>query len=208
MNGLARLRRLLDRLTIYLPLILFALLALSSWWLVRSMPELLPQSIDKQLRQDPDYRLDRFTVKSFDASGRMVREVAGATATHFPATQALHIQNIEVFAENDTGVKVRAQAQQGIFTESDNRFTLQGQARVTRTALPHSAGNPSTAPLSLQGERLTVWMNEERLLSEMPIELRRGNEVITAQTLNFDTRSGQYELQGRVRAVLPPRQSP
>lgn len=208
MNGLARLRRLLDRLTIYLPLILFALLALSSWWLVRSMPELLPQSIDKQLRQDPDYRLDHFTVKSFDASGRMVREVAGATATHFPARQALHIQNIEVFAENDTGVKVRAQAQQGIFTESDNRFTLQGQARVTRTAQPPSAGNPSTAPLSLQGESLTVWMNEERLLSELPIELRRGNEVITAQTLNFDTRSGQYELQGRVRAVLPPRQSP
>jgi LPS export ABC transporter protein LptC len=62
--------------------------------------------------------------------------------------------------------------------------------------------------LSLQGERLTVWMNEERLLSELPVELRRGNEVITAQTLNFDTRSGQYELQGRVRAVLPPRQSP
>jgi lipopolysaccharide export system protein LptC len=208
MNGLERLRRLLDRLTIYLPLILFALLALSSWWLVRSMPELLPQQVDKQLRQDPDYRLDQFTVKSFDASGRMVREVAGATATHFPTTQALHIQNIEVFAENDKGIKVRARAQQGIFTESDNRFTLQGQARMTRTAQAPSGGNPPTAPLSLQGERLTVWMNEERLQSDLPVELRRGNEVITAQSLNFDTRSGQYELQGRVRAVLPPRQSP
>jgi lipopolysaccharide export system protein LptC len=208
MNGLARLRRLLDRLTIYLPLILFALLALSSWWLVRSMPELLPQGIDKQLRQDPDYRLDQFTVKSFDASGRMVREVTGASATHFPATQALHIQDIRLFAENDEGVQIRAQAQQGISTETDQRFTLQGQARVTRTVAEARTTQRSALPMSLQGERLTVWTDEERLVSELPVELRRGQEVITAQTLNFDTRSGQYELQGRVRAVLPPRQTP
>jgi lipopolysaccharide export system protein LptC len=208
MNGLARLRRLLDRLTIYLPLILFALLALSSWWLVRSMPELLPQGIDKQLRQDPDYRLDQFTVKSFDASGRMVREVTGASATHFPATQALHIQDIRLLAENDEGVQIRAQAQQGISTETDQRFTLQGQARVTRTVAEARTTQRSALPMSLQGERLTVWTDEERLVSELPVELRRGQEVITAQTLNFDTRSGQYELQGRVRAVLPPRQTP
>jgi lipopolysaccharide export system protein LptC len=208
MNGLARLRRLLDRLTIYLPLILFALLALSSWWLVRSMPELLPQGIDKQLRQDPDYRLDQFTVKSFDASGRMVREVTGASATHFPATQALHIQDIRLFAENDEGVQIRAQAQQGISTETDQRFTLQGQARVTRTVAEARTTQRSALPMSLQGERLTVWTDEERLVSELPVELRRGQEVITAQTLNFDTRNGQYELQGRVRAVLPPRQTP
>jgi lipopolysaccharide export system protein LptC len=208
MNGLARLRRLLDRLTIYLPLILFALLALSSWWLVRSMPELLPPGIDKKFRQDPDYRLDHFTVKSFDASGRMVREVTGASATHFPATQALHIQDIRVFAENDTGVQIRAQAQQGISTEADQRFSLQGQARVTRTAPGPSAARAATSPLSLQGERLTFLTDEERLLSELPVELQRGNQVITAQTLNFDTRNGQYELQGRVRALLPPRQTP
>jgi lipopolysaccharide export system protein LptC len=208
MNGLARLRRLLDRMTIYLPIILFALLALSSWWLVRSMPELLPEGIDKQLRQDPDYRLDQFTVKSFDASGRMVREVTGLSATHYPATKALHIQDIRVFAENDGGVQIRAQAQQGISTEADQRFTLQGQARVTRSVAEPRAAHPSTLAMSLQGERLTFWTDEERLVSELPVELRRGHEVITAQTLNFDTRNGQYELQGRVRAVLPPRLKP
>ena len=84
MNLLMRLRRTLDRLTIYLPLFLFAILALGSWWLVRSVPELMPPGIDPQLRQDPDFRLDQFTVKSFDATGRLTREVSGQSATHFP----------------------------------------------------------------------------------------------------------------------------
>ncbi len=98
MSAWMRLRRTLDRLTIYLPLILFGLLALGSWWLVRSMPELLPPGIDRQLRQDPDYQLEKFTVKSFDASGRMTREISGQSATHFPARQELHIQDIRLFA--------------------------------------------------------------------------------------------------------------
>ncbi len=38
MNLLTRVRATLDRLTIYLPLFLFAILALGSWWLVRSVP--------------------------------------------------------------------------------------------------------------------------------------------------------------------------
>ena len=36
-----RLRQLLDRLSIYLPLIVMALLASGSWWLVRSVPTLI-----------------------------------------------------------------------------------------------------------------------------------------------------------------------
>lgn len=202
MKLLTRLRRTLDRLTIYLPLFLFALLALGSWWLVRSVPELTPPGIDSQLRQDPDFRLDQFTVKSFDASGRLTREISGQSATHFPATQSLHIEGVRILAENEAGTRLTAQAKKGVSREAEQQVTLSGDAIAVRQA---DAQSPR---VELLGETLTALLDEERLVSDQPVRITRGADVFSAQTLNFDTRSGQYELQGRVRAVLPPRQTP
>jgi lipopolysaccharide export system protein LptC len=202
MNLLTRLRRTLDRLTIYLPLFLFAILALGSWWLVRSVPELMPPGIDPQLRQDPDFRLDQFTVKSFDATGRLTREVSGQSATHFPATQSLHIEGVRILVENEEGTRLTAQAQKGISREADQQVTLTGDALAVRQA---DAQGPR---VELRGETFTAWLEEERLVSDQPVRITRGAEVFTGQSMNFDTRSGHYELQGRVRAVLPPRQTP
>lgn len=202
MNLLTRLRRTLDRLTIYLPLFLFALLALGSWWLVRSMPDLVAPGIDPQLRQDPDFRLDQFTVKSFDASGRLTREISGQSATHFPATQSLHIEGVRILSENKAGTRLTAQAQQGISREAEQQVTLTGDALAVRQA---DAQSPR---VELRGETLTAWLEEERLVSDQPVRITRGADVFSAQSMNFDLRSGQYELQGRVRAVLPPRQAP
>jgi len=198
MNAWMRLRRSLDQLTIYLPLILFALLALGSWWLVRSMPELLPPGIDKQTRQDPDYRLEKFTVKSFDATGRMTREIAGQSATHFPASQELHIQDIRIFAENEVGTRLQAQARQGVSRESEQQVTLSGDVLAVRAA-------DSRGPrITLQGQALTALLDEERLVSSIPVEIVRGGDVFSAQSMDFDTRNGQYAMQGQVKTILAP----
>jgi lipopolysaccharide export system protein LptC len=202
MNLILRVRRTLDHLTIYLPLFLFAILALGSWWLVRSVPELTPTGIDPQLRQDPDFRLDQFTVKSFDATGRLTREISGQSATHFPATQTMHIEGVRLLAENEVGTRLTAQAKKGISREADQQVTLTGDALAVRQA---DAQSPR---VELSGETFTAWLEQERLVSDQPVRLIRGAEVFSAQTMNFDTRSGHYELQGRVRAVLPPLQAP
>jgi lipopolysaccharide export system protein LptC len=202
MNLLTRVRRTLDRLTIYLPLFLFAILALGSWWLVRSVPELIPPSLDPQLRQDPDSRLDQFTVKSFDASGRLTREISGQSATHFPATQSLHMEGVRILAENEEGTRLTAQAKKGISREAEQQVTLSGDAMAVRQADQHSPR------IELRGETLTAWLQEERLVSDQPVRITRGTHEFSAQTMNLDVRSGHYELQGRVRAVLPPTQTP
>ena len=202
MSAWMRLRRTLDRLTIYLPLILFGLLALGSWWLVRSMPELLPPSTDKLLRVEPDYRLEKFNVKSFDISGRLTREVSGQSATHFPAKQELHIQNIWIFAENDMGTRLQAQARQGVSKETEQQVDLSGDVLAVRAA------DRQGPRMTLKGEAITALMDQERLVSSVPVEIVRGGDVFTAETMNFDTRHGLYELQGRVKSVLTPSSKP
>lgn len=198
MSAWMRLRRTLDRLTIYLPLILFGLLALGSWWLVRSMPELLPPGIDRQLRQDPDYQLEKFTVKSFDASGRMTREISGQSATHFPARQELHIQDIRLFAENEVGTRIEAQAQKGVSLEKEQQVNLSGNVVVVRSA---DAQGPR---MVMKSQTVTALVDEDRLVSNTPVEIVRGGDVVTAQSMDFDTRHGQYKLQGQVKSTLAP----
>jgi lipopolysaccharide export system protein LptC len=192
MNLLTRVRRTLDRLTIYLPLFLFAILALGSWWLVRSEPELVQPGLNPRLRQ--------FKLQTFDASGRLTREISGQSATHFPATQSLHIEGVRILAENEAGARLTAEAKTGISRETEQEVTLSGNAIAVRQA---HAQSPYT---EIRAEVLTALLEEERLVSNRPVRMTRGKDVFTAQGMNFNTRTGQYELEGKVRAVLPPRQ--
>lgn len=198
MRGWTRLRRTLDSLTLYVPLIIMAFLALGSWWLVRSMPELMPSSTDRPLRTDPDYRLENFTVKTFDAKGQLTRQISGDAATHFPQPNELHITRIQIFAQNDEGSQFTAQADKGVSSDNDNRLTLIGNVLAVRNADPHG---PMT---QLRGERLTAILPEDRLMSSLPVEIIRDRDVFSSDTLDFNTRSGQYLLQGRVKSVIAP----
>jgi 2-C-methyl-D-erythritol 2,4-cyclodiphosphate synthase len=84
------LRRAIDRLALYLPAILMAIFALGSWWLVRSLPTFFNDATPKPVRQEPDYYLKSFSVKSFDSNGQLTRELSGDQAQHFPDTDATY----------------------------------------------------------------------------------------------------------------------
>jgi len=194
-----KLRRLLDALSLYLPMIVLALLACGSWWLVRSMPSLSSPPTHKPERQDPDYRLSDFSVKSFDTTGQMTREVAGKSAQHFPATEELHIEQIRIFAQNDRGGRMNAQAQQGIASDDGAKVTLLGQAQ----AIKHSQAD--LPQIELRGERLVALPDEDRIESLDPVNITRDRDVFTANAMSFNSNTGEYVLQGRVRGVLVPK---
>ena len=199
MKHVGLLRRLLDQLSVYLPLILMGVLALGSWWLVRSMPDMVYADDNKPVRKEPDYRLEQFWVKSFDASGRMTREVGGDAGRHYPEVDELHIDKVRIRAESEKGVKIHANALTGIATGDGERVTLIGQALVVREA---DAQSPRT---ELSGERLLALPKQERLLSSDPVRITRLRDVFTAQTLNFNSQTGEYQLEGRVRGLLAPK---
>lgn len=199
MTSWLALRRALDRLTLYLPLLAMGLLAMGSWWLVRSMPDLWDGTAQKTVRKEPDYHLERFSTQVFDAQGRRIRQVSGDRARHYPETDELHIDGVRFAATNAEGVQVQGNARQGVATADGERLTLVGQVQVVRPS------HLQTPRLELRVERLVILQKQERMLSDLPVEILRDHDRFTASTLDFDTRSGQYRLDGRVRGVLQPR---
>ena len=59
-------RRLSDKASLYLPVLIMGLLALGTWWLVRNAPKPVVSSSEKVARHEPDYFLKDFVIKSFD----------------------------------------------------------------------------------------------------------------------------------------------
>lgn len=199
MKAVGMIRRLIDRLSLYLPLILMGFLALGSWWLVRSMPSIIYADENKPVRKEPDYRLENFSVKSFDKTGRMTREVMGDKGRHYPDVDEMHIDHVRVYAQSDNGVKINAKANTGVATGDGERVTLLGQAVAIRAA-------DANAPrMELRGQHLVALVKEEKLLSSDPVEITRDKDVFNALTMNFNSKSGEYLLDGRVRGVLAPK---
>ncbi len=199
MDAWLALRRAFDRLTLYLPLLIMGLLAMGSWWLVRSMPDVVEDGAPKAVRKDPDYHLENFTTQVFDAQGRRIRQVSGNMARHYPDSDELHIDAMRFLAVNPEGIEVRASARRGVATGDGERVTLLGQVRVVRPA------QSQTPRLELSGERLVVLQKEERMVSDQPVEILRDRDRFTARGLDFNSRSGQYLLSGRVHGVLQPK---
>lgn len=192
------LRRAMDRLTLYLPLLAMAVLAMASWWLVRSMPNVWGDAAQQPERKDPDYHLEHFSTQVFNAQGQRVRTVSGDKARHYPDSDELHIDLVRFSAVNEEGVEVQASALRGIATGDGERVTLLGQVHVVRPA------HGQTPRIELQGERLVALQKQEKLFSDLPVEIVRDRDRFLASGLEFDMKSGQYQLSGRVRGTLQP----
>lgn len=193
------LRRALDRITLYLPMLAMGVLAMGSWWLVRSMPELWRAPVATTVRKEPDYHLAHFATEAFDAQGRRTHQLSGDEARHYPDTDELHIDQVRLASRNAAGQEVQAQALRGVASGDGERVTLLGQVHVLRPA-------QGTAPrLELHGERLVALQKQERLLSDLPVELVRDGDRFTASAMDFDMKTGQYQLSGRVHGVLQAR---
>lgn len=204
MKRLARLAW--DRLSIYLPLLLMGVLALGTYWLVRSTPLFEPATPERAQRRDPDYLMERFSIKTFDGDGRLKSEVYGEQARHYPHTDTLEIDQVRIRSYNQRGFMTVATARRALANNDATEVQLMGNARVVREATVDRSGT-ALPRVSFSGEFLHAFLNEERIKSHKPVELERGGDRITADSLDYSNFDQVMEMRGRVRGTLlpPPR---
>ena len=196
-------RRTLDRLVLYLPAILMAVFALSSWWLVRSLPSFFNETTSPSVRHEPDYFLNYFSVKTFDSHGRLMRELSGEHAQHFPDTDTLDIQKVQLRGHSQEGQHVNAVADQALAKGDGTQVTLVGNVHISQPA--STSANGLRAATEMRSQEIKAFVKEERLVSDVPVEVRRGQDLFTAEKMQMNSKTGEYELSGRVRGTVHPR---
>ena len=193
-----------DQLSVYLPVVLMAVLALGTWWLVRNAPKPALIVEARPAGHQPDYFMKSFSVKSFDAKGRLQSEVEGEQARHYPDTDTLEIDTVRVRSVRMDGSVTVATANRGLSNADGSEVQLFGNAVVTRDAQPARAGGIAPPRLQFEGEFLHAFTQAERVRSNQPVTLTRGNDRFTADSLDYDNLDQVLQMRGRVRGTLMP----
>ncbi len=193
-----------ERASLYLPIALMALLALGTYWLVRTMPSTAQPALLRALRHEPDYFMRTFSVKSFDTQGRLQSEISGTEGRHFPDTDTLEIDQVQMRAFSLDGKITRASADRALSNSDGSEIQLFGNAVVVREASTDAKGRVSP-PLEFRSEFLHAYTKTERVQTNLPVLVVRGLDSFTAIGLDFDNLDQRLDLHSRVRGQLMPR---
>lgn len=192
-----------EKFSLYLPIILMGMLALGTWWLVRNAPAPVAAAAASANPHQPDYFMKLFSVKSFDATGRMQSEIKGEMGRHYPDTDTLEVDKVHMRSVTPQGLVTLATADRALSNADGSEVQLFGNAVVTREALPGGAGTAQPR-LEFRGEFLHAFTQTERVRSDQPVVLIRGNDRFTADAMEYDHLDQVLQLRGRVRGVLMP----
>jgi len=180
------------------------LLALASYWLLRATPPAPEPPSARAVTNEPDYFMRRFSVKVFDAHGVLINEVFGSEARHRPESDTLEVDQARIRVVGETGVVTTATAQRVISNGARTEFLLEGDAVVVRQPPPLPDG--STPPrLEFRGEQLRVFTEPQRLVSELPVTVLRGQDRLQSDTLDYVDADRVALMRGRVKVQLAPR---
>jgi len=196
--------RVWDRVSIYLPVLLMGLMALASYWLLRATPDAVLPSVARPVTHEPDYFMRRFSVKVFDADGALTSEIYGAEARHRPDTDMVEIDQARIRSVQAGSLLTTATAQRVTSNGAQTEFVLEGDAVVVREA-GRTADGSVLPRLEFRGELLQVFMEPQRLLSDRPVTVVRGNDRINADSLDYQGDERVVVFKGRVKAQLSPR---
>lgn len=191
-----------ERFLLYLPMVVMAVLALGSYWLVRSTPVADDRPQENAVRHHPDYFVKEFALKSFDVSGKVRTEVFGTEARHYPDTQWLEVDNIRILSYDEKGRLTVGTAKRGLTNEDISQVQLLGNAVIVREAADNAIA--ANSRMEYRSEFLDAYLQTEQVRSNKPVEIMRGKDKFTADSLDFDNVEQVLKLKGRVRGTLQP----
>jgi lipopolysaccharide export system protein LptC len=189
--------RLRDALSTYLPLLLMALLALGTWWLVKNTPSAPVVPASTEVRRDPDYTMTQFAIERFDREGRLRVRVDGERLRHFPDTDRYEIDQARIRSLAPDGQVTVAVAERALANGDVSEIQLLGGAKVT-------SQGAHGLPLEIRSEFLHAFLVTEKVQTHLPVRVDDGVNELRADGLTYDHGRRLLELQGRVRALLAP----
>lgn len=203
-----RIRRVWDRFSVYLPIVLMGVLALTTYWLVRTAPK--PQAPEPEAapKHEPDYYMRDFVLRVYGADGKLKNEVVATEGRHYPDTDTLELDQPRIRSLNAQGRLTTSRAARGLSNADGSEVQLFDQAVIVRETFTGPKGEE--LPRSeLQSDFLHLFANTERVRTHLPVVIIRGtSDRFTAEHMDFDNLDQLMQLNGRVRGTLIPRNTP
>lgn len=174
------------------PIAMLVLLAALTFWLNRAIRD---DSRRGPLRHDPDYMVERFEVRRFDANGKMQHTLVAEKLVHYPDDDTTIVTAPHLIYHQQPLSEIFART--AYVGRDGKEIDLVDNVRVIRHGL---LGD--TPPTVLETRSLKVFPEAEKGLTNDPVVITQGKNVMRGSGLELDHRSGITVLRGRVTGTL------
>ena len=173
------------------------LFALGSFWLVEviNRGDFVGSGAPKS---EPDYIVEGFSVVKMTAAGKARYIVAGDKLTHHPDTDTADIERPVVQSLAPPLPPMTMTALKGRIDQSNNIVDMMGNVVVERPA------SPQGSHLRLKTEALTILTDEDKLRTDLAVEMLQDATVVTGVGMLADRAAGQIDIYNRAHVVYPP----
>lgn len=198
--------RLQALLSAYLPLLMMALLAAGTWWLVKHTP--MPDGPMEPVpaKHEPDYQMKGFEMQRFAPTGELRVHLQGAAMRHYPDTDTIELDGVRLQAYGENGSRTEAQARRALSNSDGSEIQLLGEVQVQRYPANSAAKSAAGAlpDLQVQGEFLHAFVNTEKLRSHLPVRIATRGGEMRAQNFEYDNLKGLLSFNGPSTARFDP----
>ena len=194
--------RLQSMLASYVPLLLMAMLAGFTWWLIKNTPQLETPREKAAPKHEPDYRMNGFEVERFSSDGRLTGRIIGTEMRHYPDNDTLEIDAPQLRAYGKQGELLVADAQRGLSNGDGSEVQLLGDVKVKR----YPDGDPAQPPdLELYGEFLHAFVPQQQIRSHLPARVIGMGGEMQVKSFVYDQLTGRLSFSGGGRATFAAR---
>mgnify|MGYP006273678023 FL=1 len=184
--------RVREALATYSPLLLMAVLAVFTGWLVKSAPRAMPEALEATVRSGPDYAMTGFEVQRHGADGRVQVVLAGDRLRHFAQTRSVEVDGAQVQLFAASGAQTMATASRATANDAATEVTLSGEVKLR--------GHLSDGrKLEIDSEFLSWSTDTDRLQTHLPVRVKVGVQELQAAALDYDRHHQRLLLKGPVR---------
>ena len=184
--------RVREALATYSPLLLMAVLAVVTGWLVKSAPRAVPEALEAAARSGPDYAMTGFQVQRHGADGRVQVVLAGAQLRHFANTRSVEVDGARVQVFAASGAQTLATASRATANDAASEVTLSGEVKLRG----HFSDGRA---LEIDSEFLSWSTDTDRLQTHLPVRVKVGSQELQAAALDYDRHRQRLLLKGPVR---------
>lgn len=175
--------------------------AFGSFWLLEVMNKSSQDVSAGKKLDEPDYFVTNFSLVRMDLQGKPSYIVSGAKLTHYPADDSSDIDQPFVRKISPGVPPLNMTAELAHIDQGNTRLQLSRKVVIDRVA------SATTQNMTLKTEALTIFPDEERMESAVPVDLLSGRSHVTGVGLKANNASSVVEVPSSVRIVIPPRKA-
>ncbi len=192
-----------DRIAIWFPLVLLAILAGLTFWLDRAVgPSGAPR--DGSLRHDPDYIVDKLRSTRLDAAGRVKHTLHAERMLHYPDDDSTVLIAPKLVSHGASRSPLTITSRTARISANGENVYFEDDVTVRRA--PYA----DKSELILRTAYLHVIPDDNIARTDRPVSIIDANTLVTAHGLELNSETRILKLQGRVKGTYhdPNRKKP